>query len=263
MPLNSKKEEMKLRDMIDPSRLPVHVAIIMDGNGRWAKRHSFPRIRGHRQGIRAVRDTVRACRSLGVKVLSLYAFSEENWKRPQSEVNALMSLLTEYLVKERKELSDRDIKLIATGNIEKLPQYPRAELGKTMDVTKSNSSMILNLALSYSGRDEIIRAIKQYVNDLEKNEEKAALNQDTFRKYLDTANLPDPDLLVRTSGEQRISNFMLWQLAYTEIYVTDVLWPDFRKSDLYKAIIEFQKRERRFGLLSEQVTNPDFAEATF
>ncbi len=260
----SKEEESKIKETIDVSRLPHHIAIIMDGNGRWAKKHSFPRIRGHRQGIRAVRDTVKAVRSLGVEVLSMYAFSEENWKRPSHEVSALMSLLKKYLVVERDELMQNDIKLIATGNIDRLPEKARKELDKTMTMTKANKSMILNLALSYSGRDEIVRAINRLLEDLKSNGSNfAAVDRNTFSKYLDTKDLPDPDLLIRTSGELRISNFMLWQLAYTEIVVTEVLWPDFRKTDLYKAIIAFQKRERRFGLVSEQIPSDDYINITY
>jgi len=260
---SSQNKEDSLKKLVDTKRLPVHVAIIMDGNGRWAKNHSFPRIRGHRQGIRAVRDATRASRSLGIKVLSLYAFSEENWNRPKSEVSALMNLLKKYLIKERKELMDNDIRLIATGNLDRLPADVRKELENTFDRTSGNKSMILNLALSYSGRGEIVRAINRFVKEISTNGKNTEIDSNTFSNYLDTANLPDPDLLVRTSGEQRISNFMLWQIAYAEIYVTEILWPDFRTSDFYEAIIEFQKRERRFGLTSEQLPKDDLTNKTY
>ena len=257
-------EEKSLRSLIDPRRLPKHIAVIMDGNGRWAKSHKLQRMMGHRRGMSTVREVVRGSSEIGVQVLSLYAFSEENWNRPQEEVRSLMSLLKQYVIKERKELNEKNIRLRTTGNISKLPKEVRGELEKTIGITAKNSGMILNLALSYSGRDDIIRAINKYVkNAVSAGQKHAPITQEIFTKYLDTNDLPDPDLLIRTSGEQRISNFMLWQLAYTEIYVTDVLWPEFKKADLYKAIIEFQKRERRFGLVSEQLTKRDAVIATY
>lgn len=264
MAKSKKTEEKALKEAINPQKLPEHIAIIMDGNGRWAKSHRFPRIRGHRQGIRAVRETVRTSRKLGVKVLSLYAFSEENWNRPDAEVKALMSLLKQYLVKERDELMENDIKLITTGNVHKLPADVRKELDRSLEMTEKNGSMVLNLALSYSGRDEIIRAVNRYIESAGSNGGSVGkIDQKTFPRFLDTKGLPDPDLLIRTSGEQRISNFMLWQIAYAEIYVTGILWPDFRKTDLYKAILEFQKRERRFGLISEQVSRESLSDAIY
>jgi len=256
--------EKALLSRIDTKRLPRHIAIIMDGNGRWAKAHRFKRIMGHRRGVKIVKDIVTASRELGIGVLSLYSFSEENWARPPFEVKALMSLLKEYLIKERKDLMDNSIKMMTIGNIEKLPHDARKELHKSLEMTKNNTGMILNLALSYGGRDEIIRAIKRYTNATREGSGiEELLTQETFTKYLDTKDLPDPDLLIRTSGEQRISNFMLWQLAYTEIYVTDILWPDFTKADLYGAIIEYQSRERRFGLVSEQLTKDNVTDATY
>lgn len=246
------KEESTLLASVDKNRLPRHVAFIMDGNGRWAKKHRFKRIMGHRAGIKSVRETVTASKELGLKVLSLYAFSEENWRRPRVEVEALMYLLKHYLVSERKLFMDNDIRLISAGNLSRLPKDAREELDKTMRLTRDNKAMILNLALSYGSRDEILRAVKRMIEDI-KEGRLDSIDQETFSKYLDTAGLPDPDLLIRTSGELRVSNFMLWQIAYTEMYITDVLWPDFRRADLYRAIIEYQKRERRFGLVSEQV----------
>jgi len=260
---NKKKEDKSLRDCIDFKRLPKHIAVIMDGNGRWAKSHSFPRIRGHHHGVRAVKETVTALSELGVKVLTLYSFSEENWQRPKSEVKALMAILKNYLVKERNELIENDIRLKAIGNLSRLPKNVIIELKKSMEMTKDNKGMILNLALSYSGRDEIIRAVNRVIKDCVNGKSGVQIDQKGFSEYLDTNGLPDPDLLIRTSGEQRISNYMLWQLAYTEIYVTDVLWPDFGRTDLYKAIIEFQKRERRFGLVSEQLPNNNFIDVNY
>lgn len=239
---------------IDKNKLPQHIAIIMDGNGRWAKKKSLNRISGHIKGVDAVREVVTTCREIGIKVLTLYAFSIENWKRPQEEVNALMELLNNYLRKEVDEMLNNNIRLIAIGRLEDLPPNVLATLRDTMKKTEKCDGMILNLALSYGGRSEIIHALKGILSDFKDG--KVSINDITpeyFSNYLWTRGLPDPDLLIRTSGEFRISNFLLWQLAYTELYVTETLWPDFTREELLKAISDFQLRERRFGLTSEQL----------
>ena len=239
---------------IDPGNLPRHIAIIMDGNGRWAERHAMGRIAGHKKGADAVRATVRACRELGVRVLTLYAFSTENWLRPAREVKALMRLLEEYLRSELQEMLDNGIRLAAIGDMEALQEPIRAVLRETVARTSQNREMTLNLALSYGGRDEIVGAVRGIVEDFRKGIlSKPDITPDLFARYLDTAGLPDPDLLIRTSGEYRISNFLLWQCAYTEFYFTDVLWPDFNRGELFRAIAEYQRRERRFGLTSDQI----------
>ncbi|HQP24262.1 MAG: Ditrans,polycis-undecaprenyl-diphosphate synthase ((2E,6E)-farnesyl-diphosphate specific) [Deltaproteobacteria bacterium ADurb.Bin151] len=239
---------------IDPNKLPRHIAIIMDGNGRWAKQHTMGRIRGHKKGAQAVRTTVTACREIGIQYLTLFAFSSENWGRPDEEVNALMSLLEDYLEKETPTLQKQQIRLNSIGNIEKLYPPVRKKLLDVMKLTEQNDKMVLNLALSYGSRDEMVMAIQKMISDSQKG--KLAIddiNQDLVGRYLYTDGMPDPDLLIRTSGEYRISNFLLWQLAYTELYFTDVLWPDFKKDDLLKAITVYQRRERRFGLTSDQI----------
>ncbi|UCD83638.1 MAG: isoprenyl transferase [Deltaproteobacteria bacterium] len=236
-------------------RLPRHVAVIMDGNGRWAEKRSLSRIEGHKQGVKAIRDTVETARRLGINVLTLYAFSRENWKRPKREVTALMRLLKEYLKRELQEMLDNDIRLVAMGNLEDLPPDVRKTLRETIHKTRSRNGMILNLAVSYSGRAELLRAVKRICQDNSKGKLRAQeITSEVFSRYLFTNGLPDPDLLIRTSGEFRLSNFLLWQIAYTEIYVTDVLWPDFRKKDFIKALLDYQKRERRFGLTRRQLT---------
>jgi undecaprenyl diphosphate synthase len=242
-------------EMVDLGRLPQHVAIIMDGNGRWAKRKALHRINGHIKGVEAVRAVVTACREIGIKHLTLYAFSIENWKRPQDEVAALMDLLYEYLVTELGEMLENDIRLNAIGELESLPPKVHEKLVRTMKETSHCQAMTLTLALSYGGRAEIVRAVKSIIIDFQ--HKRMTLDQvsvDSFPAYLWTKNLPDPDLLIRTSGEYRISNFLLWQMAYTEIYVTETLWPDFGKAELLEAIRDYQSRERRFGLTSEQIT---------
>ncbi len=241
-------------ERIDPKKLPHHIAIIMDGNGRWAKKKSLNRIRGHRKGADAVREVTKACRELGIKILTLYAFSVENWKRPKEEVAALMGLLKEYLTKEREEMIERNIRLCAIGRVEDLPQDVQLTLRETTQKTAHCDGMILNLALSYGGRSEILHAVQEILRDVQ--EGRIARDEITFQRfsqYLWTRGIPDPDLLIRTSGEFRISNFLLWQLAYTELYVTDTLWPDFDRNELLKAISDYQSRERRFGMTSEQV----------
>jgi undecaprenyl diphosphate synthase len=239
---------------ISKDNLPQHIAIIMDGNGRWANKHTIGRIRGHRKGASAVKTTVRSCREIGIKYLTLFAFSVENWGRPAEEVSALMSLLEEYLISETKDLQKQCIKLNTIGEVEYLNPSIKKRLQEAKDATANNDKMVLTLALSYGSRDEIIIAIKKILEEYKNGKISLKdINRETFGKYLDTHDIPDPDLLIRTSGEYRISNFLLWQMAYTELYFTDVLWPDFKKADLLKAIADYQNRERRFGLTSEQL----------
>jgi len=239
---------------IDKEKLPKHIAIIMDGNGRWAKKKLLNRISGHMKGVDAVREVVTTCRELGIKILTLYAFSIENWRRPKEEVEALMGLLNDYLLKERGEMIKNNIRLSAIGRIEDLPPAVRATLQETIQTTKHCDGMTLNLALSYGGRSEILHAVQSVLSDFrEKTVKPEEIDQERFSQYLWTWGLPDPDLLIRTSGEFRISNFLLWQIAYTELYVTETLWPDFNRDELLKAIADYQSRERRFGLTSEQL----------
>ena len=239
---------------INKQRLPKHIAIIMDGNGRWAKKQSKLRIFGHHRGVKAVRDTVEGAVELGVKYLTLYAFSTENWSRPQKEVNDLMELLVNTIVKETETLEKNKIRLQAIGKLNSLPKNCLQKLQQSINTTKDNDQMTLVLALSYSAKWEIIEATKKIAKDVRDNNlsiEK--IDEHLFSSSLSTHNIPDPELLIRTSGEYRISNFLLWQLAYSELYFTDVLWPDFRKENLKLAIIDYQKRERRFGKTSEQI----------
>jgi undecaprenyl diphosphate synthase len=239
---------------IDLQKLPGHIAIIMDGNGRWAQQHAMGRIAGHKKGAEAVRLTVRACREIGIKVLTLYAFSTENWLRPSGEVKALMRLLEEYLRSEIQEMLENGIRLTTIGDTEALKKPIKTILKETIAKTAHNHDMILNLALNYGGRDEIVGAVQDLLNDIRRGTlAEQEVTKDLFSRYLDTAGLPDPDLLIRTSGEYRISNFLLWQSAYTEFYFTDVLWPDFNRDELFRAITEYQRRERRFGLTSDQI----------
>lgn len=234
--------------------IPKHIAIIMDGNGRWAKKIGKTRIFGHRQGVTSVRETVEACGQLGVKYLTLYTFSTENWKRPKEEVTILMKLLISSLKNETDRLNENNVRLIASGNLEKLPDVVYRELRDAMEKTKDNKLMTLNLALSYSGRWDIVNAVKKLTLEcIEGKMKPEDISEQNFSDYLITGGIPDPDLMIRTGGEYRISNFLLWQLAYTEIYIDNVFWPDFRRKHLYEAIREFQKRERRFGLVSEQL----------
>ena len=241
-------------EQIDHEKLPHHIAIIMDGNGRWAKKKSLSRIRGHIKGVSAVREVVTGCRELGIKVLTLYAFSIENWRRPAEEVKALMTLLEEYLHKEVKEMVRNNIRLRAIGRLEDLPSNVQKTLRETIKRTEGCDGMILNLALSYGGRSEVLHAVHAILSDFQKGNIKLEeITIQRFSQYLWTRGIPDPDLLIRTSGECRISNFLLWQIAYTELYVTDTLWPDFDRAELIKAIADYQSRERRFGLTSEQL----------
>ncbi|MBW2405804.1 MAG: isoprenyl transferase [Deltaproteobacteria bacterium] len=233
---------------LDPLNLPLHVAIIMDGNGRWAKKRLLSRIKGHEKGSEAVRTIVRACREIGIHILTLYAFSTENWQRPQTEISALMALLKKFLKSEQKELLDNNIRLNTLGQTERLPEDVRHELEKSKMLTKENTGLILNLALSYGGRDEIVKAVKEIAKKaIEGRIDPDSITPDFVSKHLYTGKMPDPDLLIRTSGEMRISNFMLWQLAYTEICITDTLWPDFGKDEFIRILKNYQQRERRFG----------------
>ena len=245
---------MSLKGKIDLTRLPQHVAIIMDGNGRWARKHGKNRIFGHTNGIGAVRETSEGCAELGVKYLTLYAFSTENWSRPVTEVTALMTLLLKTIKAELKTLLKNDIRLKVIGDIAKLPTGVARELNEAMANTANNKRMDLILALNYSGKSEIVRAMKEIAVKVQKGEiAPDAITEDLVSNNLYTAGIPDPELLIRTSGEKRVSNFMLWQLAYAEYFFTDVFWPDFTREELYKAIIDFQNRERRFGKTSEQL----------
>ncbi len=244
------------RDQILPDRLPQHIAIIMDGNGRWAKKRGNPRIFGHKNGVAAVRDTVEACAEIGIKYLTLYAFSTENWNRPKLEVDALMSLLVNTIHGETATLLKNNVRLNAIGDLSNLPSDVGKQLLKALELTSSSNGLTLTLALSYSSRWEILEAIKKIAVKIENNEISSSdITCDLFTSCLATADLPDPELLIRTSGEYRISNFLLWQVAYSEFHFTETLWPDFRRKDLYSAILDFQKRERRFGKTSEQVVS--------
>ncbi len=244
-------DEAKLLTKIDPDRLPKHIAVIMDGNGRWAKQRHLPRIAGHRAGIRAVREVVEGCARLGIPYLTLYAFSVENWKRPHSEVNLLMALLREYLKKEISELNRRNIRLGVIGRIGELALPVQRDLEKALTATRNNTGLRLTLALNYGARAEMVDAVRQLAEKFKGNGSVALdpreINESSLSQLLYTRDLPDPDLLIRTSGELRVSNFLLWQIAYAEIWVTGTLWPDFRQNDLFQAVLDFERRERRFG----------------
>src|SRR5512133_3532839 len=234
--------------------IPRHVAVIMDGNGRWAELHGNDRIFGHRQGVDAVRSIVEGAGESGIEYLTLYAFSTENWDRPKEEVDALMSLLVNAIVHETDNLNEKNVKMLAIGNLASLPPDVQLRLAEAVQTTSLNTGLNLVLALSYSGRWEIIEAVKKIVGKVQSGEIiENQIDEYVFSTQLTTAGIPDPELLIRTSGEYRISNFLLWQIAYSELYFTETLWPDFRREDLYQAIIDFQKRERRFGKTSEQV----------
>lgn len=249
--------QQTLRNKIDSSNIPQHVAIIMDGNGRWAKKKGMLRTFGHQNAIKAVRSAIEGCDDLGIPYLTLYAFSSENWSRPMEEVGFLMGLLASSLKKELKTLQENNIRLCTIGDIDKLPKDVSAELKSVMESTKNNTKAVLTLALSYGAKDEIISAVKSIAKDVkEDNLEINNITPEVFKNYLFTAELPDVDLMIRTSGETRISNFLLWQIAYAELYFTDILWPDFRKKDLFEAIYSYQKRERRFGKTGDQLTEP-------
>jgi undecaprenyl diphosphate synthase len=246
------EQDWELARAIDPDRLPSHIAIIMDGNGRWAARKRLPRVAGHQAGVGPVRATVETCAQLGVKVLTLYAFSVENWKRPRTEVETLWRLLRYYLRQELPELQRNGVRLRAIGRLEALPPQVRTELESVAEATAGNRGLLVNLAINYGGRTEIVDAINSILERARRNGSVASLKLDEqlISSHLYTGACPDPDLLIRTSGEMRISNFLLWQIAYAELYVTDTLWPDFTRHHLLEAIFEYQKRERRYGGLS-------------
>lgn len=240
------------KENIDFNNLPKHIAVIMDGNGRWATHKGVARIFGHRNAVQSVKEVVEGCGEVGIQYLTLYAFSTENWGRPKDEVDGLMELLVNTLKKEIKSLHENRVKLMTIGSIDHLPVLCQTNLAEAIEATSKNTGLILILALSYSGRWEITQAAKKIANDVKNGKlHSEDLSEEMFSKYLTTANVPDPELLIRTSGEMRISNFLLWQLAYTEFFITSKLWPDFRKEDLYEAICAYQQRERRFGKVNE------------
>lgn len=247
--------ESDLLALLDPDLLPRHVAVIMDGNGRWAEARGLPRIAGHHEGVKSVRETTTLCRELGIRALTIYAFSLENWKRPSFEINALMQLLEHYLQAERETLIEQGIRFQSLGRVDLLPRSA-AEWVRTLERdTADSDKMVLNVALSYSGRSEIIDAARKLAADCKAGRiEPEEIDEGVFERYLLTSGLPDPDLLIRTSGETRISNFLLWQLAYTELYFTPTLWPDFRRREGLLALLEYQRRERRFGRVPSTVT---------
>lgn len=245
-----------MKETLDKNNLPKHIAVIMDGNGRWAKKKGAMRVFGHKNAIKAVREVTEACAELGIAHLTLYAFSTENWNRPQSEVEALMQLLVTTIRKETDTLTKNNIRLSAIGAIKQLPQECQEELAEAIALTSQNTGLNLILALSYSGRWDICQAVKRIAQDIEARKlSSEQIDNELIEQYLSSRSVPDPELLIRTSGEFRISNFYLWQMAYTEIYITPILWPDFRKEHLYEAIADYQKRERRFGKISEQIQN--------
>ena len=245
---------MDIQSQIKARKLPNHVAIIMDGNGRWAKQKGLARVFGHRNGVKAVRKTVEAASEIGLKVLTLYAFSTENWNRPKKEIDALMNILISSLKKELSTFQKNDIKLQTIGQTKNLPLKAQKKLQEVIDKTENNTSMILNLALSYGSREEIVNAIKNISKKIVNKELSVEeIDEKIINNHLYTFTLPDVDFLIRTSGEKRLSNFLLWQMAYAELFFTDVLWPDFRKEDFFEAILNFQQRERRFGKISEQI----------
>ncbi len=244
-----------LKDQINLEKLPKHIAIIMDGNGRWAKHRNMPRVFGHKNGVTAVREVSEASAELGIEYLTLYAFSTENWNRPALEVNALMSLLVETVKKELKTLNDNNIRLHAIGNLSKLPKKTYDTLMAGIEDTSQNDRMVLNLALNYSAKEEMLLATQRIAEKVKSGVLSSdAIDYSIIEDHLTTSGMPDPELLIRTSGEQRISNFLLWQIAYSELYFTDTFWPDFKRDDLYQAILDYQSRERRFGKISEQIT---------
>jgi len=239
---------MNLEEQVRTGVIPAHIAVIMDGNRRWAKMKNLPTKLGHREGALRVTDMVKNCADLGIKYLSIYAFSTENWSRDKKEVDYLMNLLVEFVVKELDYLHKNDVKITLMGNIEDLPERTRQEVARSIELTKNNKTLHLNIALSYGSRNEIMKAVKKIINEYENNEITIdEINEENFKKYLFTHDMPDPDLLIRTSGEMRLSNFLLYQLAYTEFYFTDIMWPDFKREELLIAIQSYQNRKRRFG----------------
>lgn len=256
-PQQATGEDKKKQDaLLGSGEIPQHIAIIMDGNGRWAKQRGMPRIAGHSEGVESVRDAVEACGQLGVKYLTLYAFSTENWKRPEEEVSLLMRLLLNALKDETDRLHSNNVRIRTIGDIAALPHEVQNELLEAIQKTKDNTGLTLILALSYSGRWDLTQAVRRIVADAGTNKlGEAQIDELMVDRYLSTSGIPDPDLLIRTSGEMRISNFLIWQLAYTEIHITQKYWPSFRRGDLYAAIEDYQRRERRFGMVSEQLKN--------
>lgn len=245
---NFTKGENNIESNLNKDNIPKHIAIIMDGNGRWAKQKKLPRTLGHKAGVETIREIVTECSNLGVKILTLYAFSTENWKRPKEEVGALMKLLVEYLKKELKELHEENVIIRTIGDISKLPKICQQELTNAYNTTKNNTGLILNLALNYGGRDEIISVMKEIGARIKEGTlSPEDINEEVISQFLYTKNLSDPDIIIRTAGEQRLSNFLLWQCAYSEFWYTDIKWPDFKKDDLCKAIYDYQNRDRRFG----------------
>lgn len=252
------------QSIADVGALPTHVAIIMDGNGRWAKERGLPRVAGHREGVSSVRDIVRACGQMYIPYLTLYAFSTENWKRPSSEVSVLMNLLLHYLRSEIDELHKNNVRLNAIGNLNALPKPVQKQLHKSIDRLSGNTGLTLTLALSYSGRWDILRAVQTLALDVRRGKlSPEDISEDLFRTYLTTAPIPDPDLLIRTSGEMRLSNFLLWEMAYSEIHIAPVFWPDFRRQHLYDALTDYLQRERRFGKTSEQLGEQDQSQRNY
>ena len=235
---------------IDQNQIPEHIAIIMDGNGRWARAKTLPRIAGHKQGVKAVRNITEICSELGVNFLTLYTFSEENWNRPQMEVSALMKLLVSSLKKEVKDLIKNNVRFTVIGDVSKMDKFVQDELNEAIELTKNNDGLNLNLALSYGGRQEIITAFKSLYSQINSSDE---ITEERFESYLYTSDIPDPDLLIRTGGEMRVSNFLLWQIAYTELHITNTFWPAFGRDELLIAINDYQQRERSFGKISEQI----------
>jgi undecaprenyl diphosphate synthase len=235
---------------IDQHQIPEHIAIIMDGNGRWARAKTLPRIAGHKQGVKAVRNITEICGELGVKYLTLYTFSEENWNRPQMEVSALMKLLVSSLKREVRDLDKNNVRFTVIGDVSKMDKFVQNELNEAIELTRNNDGLNLNLALSYGGRQEIITAFKQLYSQINSS---AEITEALFESHLYTSNIPDPDLLIRTGGEMRVSNFLLWQIAYTEFHITNTFWPAFGRKELLMAISDYQQRERRFGKISEQI----------
>lgn len=244
-------QEAGLLKLIDANRVPKHIAIIMDGNGRWAGKRKLPRVAGHRAGIESVQDIIESAAQLGVNVLTLYAFSIENWKRPKREVNTLMKLLKEYIQRELINVKKNNIRFQAIGRIQELEESVYGELRRAMDATKENSGMLLNVALNYSGRAELVDTFNRMFLELKQNGNRTPIDEDVISRFLYTSGIPDPDLLIRTSGEMRISNFLLWQIAYSEIYITSTFWPDFKRKHLLEAILEYQQRDRRYGAIKK------------
>lgn len=247
---------MSLKEQINNNKLPVHVAVIMDGNGRWARQRGLDRVFGHQQGVNAVRDIIEAATELGIHYLTLYAFSTENWGRPDEEVSALMGIMIQSLSKETETLIKNNIRMTTIGDLDRLSGDVKERLDETINLTSGSTGLNLIVALSYSSRWEITEAARKMASDIKKGiVDINSVDEERFGNYLSTAGIPDPDLMIRTSGEMRISNFLLWQLAYAELYITETLWPDFGKENFYEAIIDYQKRERRYGKTTEQVAD--------